>query len=54
MNEDPPSAIEAFLDEAIRCGEVLKEVLILYVINLYEELLIWPDKLFVNWQAMYR
>jgi hypothetical protein len=47
MHEHSASAVEAFLDEAIGCPEVLEQVLVLDIIHLNDEMLEWPEKILV-------
>jgi hypothetical protein len=47
MYQDASAAIKTLLDESIRGGEVLQQIFILYVVDLYEKLLVWTDQCFI-------
>jgi len=54
MHEHSASAVQAFLDEAIGCHEVLEQVFVLDIIHLYDKMLERPEKILVQWQPQDR
>jgi hypothetical protein len=51
MYQDTTATIQAFLNESIRCCEVLQQIFIFNVVNLHHQVLERLEKLLVYWQA---
>ena len=49
MYQNASTAIKTLLNESIRGGEVLQQIFVLHVVDLYEKMLVWADQRFIYW-----